>query len=259
MRNVHAGCAADKKPTAQGQGNAFVSVIVAAVAVPARRRYTAECGMRLLDYASPVSVCDRERTGWRSEAVRLRQKADQLGQHVSSVAAGARYGGEGRFGEHALALEPRVVNMASRYPSRTFHGGGVGPARQSLRRPLAWRVSPTIWKRRSDICKQRSTVSERARRTPRIGHGAQQSRHSLLAPHSRGERADNEETAIAHCEAAENGVFARGGPELWGQLQNNLAIVYWSRDQGRPRQATWKRRSGASRRRWYRHHAGKGS
>src|SRR5207244_1419263 len=47
-----------------------------------------------------------------------------------------------------------------------------------------------------------------------------------------GERADNQETAIAHFEAAQT-VFSReAAPELWGQLQNNLAIVYWSRIKG---------------------------
>jgi len=46
------------------------------------------------------------------------------------------------------------------------------------------------------------------------------------------ERADNQETAIAHFEAAQT-VFSRdAAPDLWGQLQNNLAIVYWSRIQG---------------------------
>ena len=72
----------------------------------------------------------------------------------------------------------------------------------------------------------------RGRRTPQDWAAAHNALGIAYWQRIRGERADNQETAIAHFEAAQT-VFSREAvPEQWAQLQNNLAVVYWSRIRG---------------------------
>ena len=62
-----------------------------------------------------------------------------------------------------------------------------------------------------------------------------QSQHNLAIAYQdriRGDRADNQDKAISHFEAALTVIARETAPEIWAQLQHNMAVVYSSREHG---------------------------